>query len=347
MEQLLEKMMEVGASDLHICTGTSPAYRINGKLKKFEDIAYSSEKVTTFLHSLLTQNQIETLTTHKELDFSFQLDQRVRFRTNYYYEKGNLAGAFRIIPAYIPTLDELGMPSTLKAITEKPRGLVLVTGPTGSGKSTTLAAFIHEINMNRAAHIVTIEDPIEYIHHHQKSIINQREIGTDTFNFSGALRSALREDPDVILIGEMRDLETIKLAITAAETGHLVFATLHTNTAAESIDRIIDVFEPNAQSQIRSQLSSNLQAVISQQLIPKQDGKGRIAAIEYMICTSGIRNLIRENKTFQIPSLIQTGASHGMVSMDQSLKQLVQSGVIHREIALEKSVHKEELAKII
>ncbi len=347
VKSLLEKMMELAASDMHICAGAAPTFRIDGKLTSIDPKTLNADETTSILETILTPEQLSTLSRQKELDFSFTLDSRVRFRANYFFDKGCVAAAFRLIPTYIPTLQELGMPSFVENITKKTRGLVLVTGPTGSGKSTTLAAMVNHINTHKALHIITIEDPIEYIHTHKKSIVNQRELGSDTHSFANALRSSLREDPDVILVGEMRDLDTIKLAISAAETGHLVFGTLHTNTAAESVDRIIDVFEPAQQSQIRVQLANNLQGIISQQLLPRKNSRGRIAAIECMMVTSAIRNLIRENKTYQIQSLIQTGAASGMVSMDQSLKQLVKQDIVERDIALEHAINPEELAKSI
>ena len=281
------------------------------------------------------------------MDFSYSLHRIARFRVNVYKDRGTVAAAFRLIPARVPTIEELGLPSVLIELTRKPRGLILVTGPTGSGKSTTLAAMVNQINNERACHIITIEDPIEYLHRHKLSIINQRELGQDTKSFAGALRSALREDPDVILVGEMRDLETTALAITAAETGHLVMATLHTNNAAETVDRIIDQFPAAQQEQVRVQLSNCLVAVISQQLLPRHGMPGRVAAVEVMICTPAIRNLIREAKAHQIPSIIQTSANVGMQTMDQALRDLYKRGLISYEEALSRAMNPDELKKMI
>lgn len=264
-----------------------------------------------------------------------------------YRDRGAVASAFRLISSRIPTVRELNLPSILETLSEKPRGLILVTGPTGSGKSTSLAAMIWHINSTRATHIITIEDPIEYLHSHNLSVINQRELGNDTRSFAAALRASLREDPDVLLVGEMRDMETIALAITAAETGHLVFATLHTNNAAESIDRIIDVFPPGQQEQVRIQLANNLQAIVSQQLLPRASGPGRVPAIEVMIATPAIRNLIRENKTHQIPSMIQTSGKMDMMTMDQCLRDLYMKGHITLEEAMTRAINIEELKKMI
>ncbi|MCA1595890.1 MAG: type IV pilus twitching motility protein PilT, partial [Chloroflexi bacterium] len=280
-------------------------------------------------------------------DFSYALGKIARFRVNVYRERGAVASAFRLIPSRIPTLQELGHSPVLLDITRKKRGLVLVTGPTGSGKSTTLAAMVNQINSERSEHILTIEDPIEYLHSHRYSIINQREVGQDTKLFENALRAALREDPDVVLVGEMRDLETIRIAISTAETGHLVFATLHTNSAAQTVDRMVDVFPPGQQEQIRFQLSNNLEAVITQQLIPRAGSPGRVCATEIMICNSAIRNLIRENKAHQIPSMIQTNLGIGMMTMDQCLRDLVQKGMITYEEAMNRAMSKEELLKMM
>ncbi len=347
LDVLLEVMMQQHASDLHICAYSSPAIRIDGVLKRLNYEPFSPEEAQRMLYEILTENQIERFETSLELDFAYALPGKARFRVNFYREKGNIAAAFRLIPHRIPTLKELNMPPVLEQIAEKPRGLVLVTGPTGSGKSTTLAAMIHHINLTRAMHILTVEDPIEYVHFHKQCMINQRELGSDTTSFANALRAALREDPDVILVGEMRDPETIQLAITAAETGHLVFATLHTNSAAESVDRIVDVFEPAQQLQIRTQLANNIQAILSQQLLPRAAGKGRVPGLEIMISNSAIRNLIRENKTHQITSIIQTSGNIGMITMDQCLRDLCQKGLITQELALSRAVHTEELRKML
>lgn len=299
------------------------------------------------LYDILSDENINKFETTLELDFSYALPRRARFRVNIYRDRGAVAAAFRLIPQKIPTCKELNLPPLLEKLTDKPRGLILVTGPTGSGKSTSLAAMINYINMYRGVHIITIEDPIEYLHTHKNSLINQRELGGDTKSFGNALRASLREDPDVLLVGEMRDVETIGLAITAAETGHLVFATLHTNNAAESIDRIIDVFPPGQQEQIRVQLSNNLQAIISQQLLPKATGKGRVPANEIMLASPAIRNLIREAKTHQIPSMIQTSGSMGMITMDQCLRDLFFKGLVTQEEIFMRCQNPEELKKML
>jgi twitching motility protein PilT len=347
VDEFLQLMMEKNASDLHICAYSEPILRVDGKLERLSYEKFTPEQSKKILYEILTDAQIQRYETTYELDFAYAWPDKARFRVNIYRERGAVAAAFRLISNRVPTLRELNMPTVLEQIAEKPRGLVLVTGPTGSGKSTTLAAMINHINETKADHIITIEDPIEYLHTHKKSLVNQRELGSDTKSFANALRASLREDPDVILVGEMRDPETIHLAITAAETGHLVFATLHTNTAAESIDRIIDVFEPAQQSQIRVQLANNIQAGISQQLLPRAAGSGRVPALEIMIATPAVRNLIRENKTFQITSIIQTSGSTGMITMDQYLKELCTKGVISVETGVSRSVNPEELKKMI
>jgi twitching motility protein PilT len=295
----------------------------------------------------LTDEQIRIFETTYELDCSYQLADIARFRVNIFRDKGNLAAAFRLINAQIPTVRELGLPPILEEIGRKPRGLVLVTGPTGSGKSTTLAAMIGQINHERSVHIITIEDPIEYLHTHGKCIINQRELGMDTKSFPAALRSALREDPDVLLVGEMRDPETMALAITAAETGHLVFATVHTNNAAQTVDRVVDVFPPGQQEQIRVMLSNNLEAVVSQQLLPRAGREGRVPAVEIMMASPAIRNLVREAKAHQISSVIQTSAHLGMQSMDQALRDLYLRGLITYEMAVARAMNVEELKKMV
>jgi twitching motility protein PilT len=299
------------------------------------------------VYDILTDEQIQRFESTLELDCSYSLARVSRFRVNVYKDKGTIASAFRVIPQRIPTLEELNLPRVLADMTRKHRGLILVTGPTGSGKSTTLAAMINQINQERSAHIITIEDPIEYLHNHGRSIINQRELGGDTKAFLNALRASLREDPDVILVGEMRDLETISMAVTAAETGHLVFGTLHTNNAAQTVDRMVDVFPPGQQEQIRFQLSNNLEAVMCQQLIPKATGPGRICAMEIMIATPAIRNLVREAKAHQITSSIQTSANIGMQTMDQSLRDHYASGNISLEEALSRAMQPDELRKMI
>ena len=348
IDELLHIVVDRNASDLHLCSNSEPVIREDGVLKRLNFEKFSPVDTQRMMYDILSDENINRFETTLELDFSYQLPRRARFRVNLYRDRGACAAAFRLIAQKIPTVKDLNLPPILETLTEKPRGLILVTGPTGSGKSTSLAAMLNFININRAVHIITIEDPIEYLHNHKQSLINQRELGGDTKSFANALRASLREDPDVLLVGEMRDMETISLAITAAETGHLVFATLHTNNAAESIDRMIDVFPPGQQEQIRVQLANNIQAVISQQLLPKASGSGRVPANEIMIATAAIRNLIRENKTHQIPSMIQTsGASHGMISMDQCLRDLYQRGYVTLEEAFMRAQNVDELKKMI
>jgi len=297
-------------------------------------------------YDILTDEQIQKFESTFELDFSYALGRTARFRVNLFRDKGTVAAAFRIIPTKIPTIQDLGLPAVVEKLTHVTRGLILVTGPTGSGKSTSLAAMINAINLTRSEHIITIEDPIEYLHNHKMSVINQRELGQDTKAFPNALRAALREDPDVILVGEMRDLETMQMAVSSAETGHLVFATLHTNSAATTVDRIVDSFPPGQQEQIRLQLSNNLQAVLCQQLLPKNGG-GRVCAQEIMIATPAIRNLIREAKAHQITSMIQTSGNIGMQTMDMCLRDLYTKGVISRELALQRAMNRTDLENMI
>jgi twitching motility protein PilT len=347
IEMLLEEVVKRDASDLHLQVGLAPMIRIDGSLSPVQGAAVLNEDMMEALvYSLLDEDQKQILLRDKEFDFSFAFGDLGRFRVNAFHERGNIAAALRLIPSEIRTLDELGMPPVLNKFTEYPRGLVLVTGPTGSGKSTTLAALIDKINTERAAHIITVEDPIEYTHHSKRSVIAQREVHYDTFSFSAALRSSLREDPDVVLIGEMRDLETISAAITIAETGHLVFATLHTNSASQSIDRMVDVFPPHQQPQIRAQLGNMLQAICSQRLVPALAG-GRIAAAEILVATPAVRNIIREGKNYQLEAVIQTGAEHGMQSMDRTLANLVHGGVISYEEARNYAVELEELDRLM
>ncbi|ARU43262.1 type IV pili twitching motility protein PilT [Armatimonadetes bacterium Uphvl-Ar2] len=347
IDELLNTVVDRNCSDLHICVDSEPVIREDGALKRLNYEKFSPQQTQRMLYEILSDDQVTRFEQTYELDFSYALPRRARFRVNLYRDRGAVAAAFRLISSRIPTARELNLPPILEQLTERPRGLILVTGPTGSGKSTSLAAMINFINVNRAVHIITIEDPIEYLHTHKQSIINQRELGTDTKSFSNALRACLREDPDVLLVGEMRDTETIGLAITAAETGHLVFATLHTNNAAESIDRMIDVFPPGQQEQIRVQLSNNIVAIAAQQLLPRASGPGRVPANEIMVATPAIRNLIRENKTHQIPSMIQTSAAHGMMSMDQCLRDLYMKGIIMLEEAMMRCQNIEELKKMI
>ena len=347
IDELLHIVVDKNASDLHLCTESEPVIREDGALKKLNFEKFKPAVLQRMMYEILSDENINKFETTLELDFSYALPRRARFRVNIYRDRGACAAAFRLIPSKIPTIADLNLPKILERITEKPRGLVLVTGPTGSGKSTSLAAMINHINTTRSTHIITIEDPIEYLHSHKLCLINQRELGGDTKSFGNALRASLREDPDVILVGEMRDIETIALAITAAETGHLVFATLHTNNAAESMDRMIDVFPPGQQEQIRIQLANNIQAVVSQQLLPRAGAPGRVPAIEVMIASSAIRNLIRENKTHQIPSMIQTSAAHGMIAMDQSLRDLYLRGYVTLEEAMSRAINTDELKKMI
>lgn len=347
IEKLLEYVVKQDASDLHLTVGVPPMARVDGNLTPIPNIPVLTEtEVEHLIFSIVDDTQKEILQKDMEVDFSFAFGDVARFRANGYHQKGNLGIALRLIPTKIRTLEELGMPKIVGNFADFPRGLVLVTGPTGSGKSTTLAAMVDKINQERPEHIITIEDPIEYTHKHSKSVIEQREVHYDTRSFSAALRSVLREDPDVVLIGEMRDLETIAAAITIAETGHLVLATLHTNNAAQSIDRMIDVFPPHQQQQIRTQLSNILQAIVSQRLIPAIGG-GRIAAAEIMVATPAIRNIIREGKTHQLDAVIQTGAEEGMQSMDHALATIVKTGKISIEEAKGYAIDVKELERLI
>ena len=325
---LLEKKKKKRASDLHLQVGLPPMLRIDGVLAPSQGYDPLDEAaVEALVFSILDQDQQQILTKDKEFDFSFTFGTMGRFRVNAFHERGNLAAALRLIPNEIKTVTELGMPPVVMNFADYPRGLVLVTGPTGSGKSTTLAALVDKVNTERSQHIITIEDPIEFTHKSKKSVIVQREVHYDTYSFSAALRSSLRQDPDVVLIGEMRDLETMSAAITIAETGHLVFATLHTNSAAQSIDRMVDVFPPHQQPQIRAQLSNILMAICSQRLVPSIGG-GRVVAAEILIANPAVRNIIREGKSHQLDAVIQTGADQGMQTMDRTLVNLVQSGTV-------------------
>ena len=346
LKELVEKTIEAGASDLHLSVGIPPTIRINGRLQHIGNENLNDAMVEDLAKEIL-KNRYDEYKKIGEYDLAYQEEGIGRFRVNVFRQKGHDAVALRVIPLKVPTLDDLKHPRIFKDLIKKRRGLVLVTGPTGSGKSTTLAAMINEINNSKDCHIVTLEDPIEYLHEHKLSMVNQREIGQDTKNFASALRAALREDPDVILVGEMRDPETIAIAITAAETGHLVFSTLHTIGASKTIDRIIDVFEPHQQQQIRTQLASVLQGIISQQLIEKIDGSGRVAALEIMTITPGIQNLIREGKSHQIESSIQTGAKYGMKTMDMALAELYKSMIISKESAFDYCVDQEILGRMI
>jgi len=345
---LLAGMIEKKASDLHISTGTSPRIRVDGSLVPLEGPLLSPADTKALCYSILTDAQKHKFEEHNELDLSFGLKGLSRFRANIFMQRGAVAGAFRAIPFEIKSFLELGLPDIVAEIAKKPRGLILVTGPTGSGKSTTLATIIDKINRERQEHIITVEDPIEFLHSHKKCLVNQREVNSDTFSFKDALKYVLRQDPDIVLIGEMRDLETIEAAITVSETGHLTLATLHTNTAVQSINRIIDVFPPHQQEQIRVQLSFVLEGILSQHLIPKKSGKGRAMAMEILIPTPAIRNLIREEKIHQLYGMMQTGqAKMGMQTMNQSLLHLYEKGDITYEMALSKSPIPDEFISMV
>ncbi len=346
IENLLEECVRTKASDLHLQVGLPPILRIDGALQPVSGYsALDNAAVEKLVFATLEEDQKQILIKDKEFDYSFSFGDLGRFRVNAFHEKGNLAAAFRLIPNQIQTIQELGMPPVVTSFADFPRGLVLVTGPTGSGKSTTLAALVDKINSEKASHIITIEDPIEFTHKSKRSVVVQREVHYDTYSFSAALRSALREDPDVVLIGEMRDLETISAAITIAETGHLVFATLHTNSASQSIDRMIDVFPPHQQPQVRSQLANILQAICAQRLVPAIGG-GRVVAAEILIANPAVRSVIREGKTHQLDTIIQTGADQGMQTMDRTLVKLVQTGVITHDAAREYAVDLQEFERL-
>ena len=348
IDQLLEQMSARNASDLHVTSGTPPAIRIRGTVHRLDEFApLTSEQSRELLYQILSTEQQKNFEIKRQLDFSYAVPGLARFRVNVFFQRGTAGAAFRFIAHEIKSLEELGMPGTLHELAEKPRGLVLVTGPTGSGKSTTLATLIDEINRTRSDHILTIEDPIEFMHQHKRCIVNQREIGPDATTFAEALRGALRQDPDVILVGEMRDLETIAIALTAAETGHLVLATLHTQSAPSTIDRIIDVFPAEQQGQVRVQLASALQGVVTQSLLPTADGRGRIAALEILLPDDAVRNLIRQGKVEQIYSVMQTSTSRGMQTMEQSLADLTTRGVISLETALAATSRPDQLRGLL
>lgn len=347
IEFLLQEVIDQRASDLHLQVGLPPMLRVDGRLQPVANTKpIDVETAEQLIFSILDEQQKEILLKDKEFDFSFSFGDLGRFRVNAFHEKGNLAAAMRLIPNEIPTLSELGLPSVVSTFADFPRGLVLVTGPTGSGKSTTLAALIDKINSERAEHIITIEDPIEFTHKSKRSVVAQREVHYDTYSFSAALRSVLREDPDVVLIGEMRDLETISAAVTIAETGHLVLATLHTNSASQSIDRMVNVFPPHQQPQIKAQLGNILQAICSQRLIPAIGG-GRIVAAEILIANPAVRNIIREGKSHQLDQVIQTGAKEGMQSMDYTLARLVQEGQISYDEARNYAVDLDQFNRLM
>ena len=348
MHDLLTLMIERGASDLHVTTGTHPQIRLNGKLTPITQFEPLSPTDTQRLaYSVLNEGQKQKFEEDNELDLSFGIHGLARFRCNVYRQRGAVACAIRVIPVKIRTFDELGLPAIVEQMADRPKGLILVTGPTGSGKSTTLAAMVDKVNSERSEHIVTIEDPIEFVHQHKKCMVNQREVFSDTHSFKNALKSILRQDPDVVLVGEMRDLETISAALTIAETGHLTLGTLHTNSCAQTINRIIDVFPTSQQAQVRAQLSLVLEGVLSQQLIPTADGRGRAMSLEIMVATPAIRNLIREEKIHQIYSAMQAGQKFGMQTMNQSLAELVQKRRISRDEALNRSTLPEELAGLL
>ena len=348
LNALLKSMVEQGGSDLHITTNSPPLVRVDGVLKPLNLPPMTPSETKQLAYSILTDNQKHRLEENLELDFSFGIKGLARFRANVFHQRGAIAAAFRQIPYEIRGFRDLGLPTVIEKICEKPRGLVLVTGPTGSGKSTTLAAMIDKINRERAEHIVTIEDPVEYLHSHKRCIVNQREVHADTHSFSNALRAALRQDPDVVLIGEMRDFETVETALRIAETGHLTFATLHTNSAAQSINRIIDIFPAHQQGQIRVQLSFVLEGILSQSLLPRASGKGRALALEILVPNSAIRNLIREDKVHQIYGMMQTGqGKHGMQTYNQSLAALYFKRMISLQTAMSRSSYPDELQEII
>ncbi|MGH2740130.1 MAG: type IV pilus twitching motility protein PilT [Actinomycetota bacterium] len=348
VSELLQHVITRDASDLHLTAGSPPVIRVHGSLVRLDGYSeLSGDVLQRMIYSILTQKQRERFEQELELDLSYALPGRARFRVNVYLQRDSLGAAFRLIPYEIRSVEELGLPEQVGEFARYPRGLVLLTGPTGSGKTTTLAALVDIVNRERACHIMTVEDPIEFLHQHKTSVVNQREVGQDTHSFAEALKHVLRQDPDVILIGEMRDLETIQTALTAAETGHLVFATLHTQDAPQTIDRIIDVFPPFQQQQIRVQLASTVQGICTQQLLPRTDGTGRLVACEVLVATPAVRNLIREAKIHQIYSVIQAGRQHGMQTMDAALASLVTAGRITHQVAVDHCHDREELGRLI
>ncbi|MGE5598716.1 MAG: type IV pilus twitching motility protein PilT [Bacteroidota bacterium] len=348
LEYLLKETVQAGGSDLHLTVGLPPIYRLHGELSPIPNQSpLAAEDLTATLMRLLTETQRNEVQREGQVDLSIGVRGLARFRVNIFRQRGTYASVMRVIPTDIMSLDMLGLPPTVAQFTEKSRGLVLVTGPTGSGKSTTLASMIDLVNCGRSCHIITLEDPIEFLHHHKRSVINQREIGQDSVGFAEALRAALRQDPDVILVGEMRDLETVATAISAAETGHLVFATLHTNDTVQTVDRIIDMFPPHQQTQIRVQLAAVIQGVLSQQLIPRIDRPGRCLAVEVMVATPAVRALIREAKTHQLYSVLQTGGRFGMQTMDASLKALYTARIISLQEALLRATDQDEFKRTV
>ena len=344
--ELITNVIASGASDLHLSVGAPPVMRLNGELVRIGDRPLTSQDTRELVYGLLNQSQRQRLETDLELDLSYAVPGKVRFRVNAYYQRASLGAAFRVVPTGLKSLEELSLPASLREWTHKPRGLVLVTGPTGSGKSTTLASLVNEINEKRSCHIMTVEDPIEFLHRHKRSMINQREVGADTLSFANALRSVLRQDPDVVLIGEMRDKETIEIALTVAETGHLVFGTLHTNSAVQTITRIIDVFPADQQDQVRTQLALVLQGVICQQLLPRIGG-GRVMCAEIMIASPAVRASIRENKVHQMDNIVQVSGKFGMQTMNQALLKVFQSMIITRDEALARSNNPSELQSLM
>jgi twitching motility protein PilT len=348
IDDLLEVVVERKASDLHITCGSAPAIRVNGRVTRLEEFGeLGPDRTRELLYRMTSSEQQRELEERLNIDLSYPLPGLARFRVNIYFQRESLAGAFRLIPSKIKSLPELGLPGTIYELCDRPRGLIVVTGPTGSGKSTTLAALIDRINESRSEHIITIEDPIEFVHFHKRCIINQRELGTDAISFAEALRAALRQDPDVILLGEMRDLETITTALTAAETGHLVFATVHTQDAPSAVDRIIDVFPAGQQQQIRVQVASTLQGVMTQNLLPTTDGNARVPAVEILLPDDAVRNLIRQGKLEQVYTSMQTGSNKGMQTMEQSLADLVLSGIVAQDVAVARSSRPQQLIELI
>ena len=347
LEDVLRLAIEMNATDIHVQVGLPPMFRVRGKLVTHESDALTAEQCEALVYSIMSEDQKKTFSERLDCDFSYGIAEVARFRINVFRQRASVAAAFRRIPYQIPALEQLGLPPGVLELTKLKRGLLLVTGATGQGKSTTLASLLDRMNQERQLHIITLEDPVEYLFQHKASIVVQREVGIDTLSFASALRACLREDPDVILVGEMRDVPTIESALTAAETGHLVFATLHTKTPAQGIDRIVDVFPPHQQQQARVQLANVLHAVLTQQLIPRKDGEGIALAMEMLMVSPAIRNLIREGKTFQIQTLLQTGASSGMLTMENSLKGLVEKGWISVEDAIEHCFDPKEMVRLL
>ena len=347
LSELLDNMLKLEASDLHIKVGNNPLVRVHGEIKALDFPRLTPAVTKEIIYSILTPELQKEYEEDWEVDLAYDYEDKARFRVNAFHQRGTMAAVFRVIPVRIRTMKELNLPAVIQEFCDRPRGLVLVTGPTGSGKSTTLAAMIDHINNTRDEHIITIEDPVEFVHQNKKSLVNQRQVGDDTQSFFAALKSALRQDPDVVLIGEMRDLETISTALTTAETGHLVLATLHTTGAAQTIDRIIDVFPPEQQSQIRMQLAMNIQGIVSQTLLRRVDGRGRVAAFDIMVPTPAMRNLIRDGKTYQIPATMQTSKSVGMCTLEQALADLLKRHLITKEMAFYKAMDQEALAELL